>query len=134
MSDHYQSSGNSSHIGYVPEVRTSYHEPIFVGGQIVDSEWRQIKVEREYGLVGIPDGYFDAKLRENDLWGFTQAQAIRWWFMARADGERAMGSMCLETRLVKVKLLETYEKKSIGFSDSVDWRGKPIEIPEEAKP
>ena len=70
MSDHYQSSGNSSHIGYVPEVRTSYHEPIFVGGQIVDSEWRQIKIERDHGLVGIPDGYFDAKLRENDLWGF----------------------------------------------------------------
>ena len=125
------SSGESRMVGYRPEVRTSYRDPTLVSGQIVDGVWREIKYHSRDDLSGIPAGYFDKKLKEHGLLGRPQAEAIRWWFLAQAEAERATGALCLETRLKSYELVLTHkviEKESLP---ATDFQGKVIEKPKE---
>jgi len=95
-------------------------------GQIVDAVWRPIEYTRNQTLIGIPQGYFDAKLTEHGLLGHAQAEAIRWWFIASADAEKSTGSMCLETRLQKYKLTITHKVEELDVHSALDCLGRPL--------
>ena len=119
-------NGESTIIGYRPEVRSSYSRPVMASGQIVDAVWRPIEYTRNQTLIGIPQGYFDAKLTEHGLLGLAQAEAIRWWFIASAEAEGPTGSMCLETRLQKYKLTITHKVEELDVRSALDCRGRPL--------
>jgi len=120
------SSGTASLIGFRPEVRTSYSKPSMVAGQIVDGEWRPIEYQNRVSSEGVPDGYFDKKLSENGLMGRTQAETIRWWFLSIAESERALGALCLETRLQEYKLTTTYKVEPLDAKFGLDSRGRAL--------
>lgn len=120
------SNGTSTMKGYRPEVRTSYHTPSLVAGQIVDSEWRPIDFKSGDGVLGIPQGYFDKKLSEHHLLGYAAAEAIRWWFLAIAKAERATGSLCLETRLQQYDVVLTHSVKPSDVTGAIDSRGRAL--------
>ena len=125
MTDKYTSNGSTTCYGYVPEVRTSYHIPTTVGGQIVDNIWRRIAHVDGQGF-GVPNGYFDKRLAERNLLGHAQAETIRWWFIAQAEAERLLGGSCLQTRLVEVRLHESYTLKTSKVTQAIDYRGNEI--------
>ena len=120
------SSGENRAVGYRPEIRTSYHSPSLVAGHIVDSEWRPIKFENRNDIFGVPSGYFDKQLAEHGLLSYAQAETIRWWFMAQAESERAVGALCLETRLQAYDLVTTYKVTPKNITGAIDCRGKPL--------
>lgn len=130
MSDNQTvSSGSSRLVGYRPEVRTSYHTPTTVLGQIVDGQWREIKFHTRNDLSGIPTGYFDKELGLHGLLGRAQAEAIRWWFLAQAEAESVTGALCLETRLKSYELVLTHKVIEKEALPATDFRGKVIEEP-----
>lgn len=120
------SNGSTRMKGYRPEVRTSYHAPSMHCGQIVDSQWRPIEYVNRFDQTGIPAGYFDKKLNEHGLLSFSVAQAIRWWFISGADAERAIGSICLETRLQSYDLVIEYKVTVAEAVGALNCRGKEI--------
>ena len=119
------SSGSRTMIGYTVEVRTSYHMPTIHNGVAVDREWRQLQFQR--GKDGVPAGYFDAHLNERDLFGFTQANALRWLWLAHANAESVTGSTCIETRLVEHRLIETHNTERLEPQEALDARGHHID-------
>lgn len=121
------SSGTTTVTGYSVEIRTSYREPSLVYGIIVDATWRRLPHEIRKDGVGVPVGYFDQKLSEHGLLGYSAAQAMRWWFMSAADAERPIGSICLETRLRKHQLVLKHEVSEMEVVEALDCRGRPIE-------
>jgi hypothetical protein len=121
------SNGQSRSKGYRPEVRTSYHRPGLHCGQIVDSEWRPIEYATRQDQSGVPNGYFDKKLAEHGLLSFASAQAIRWWFVANAEAERAAGALSLETRLQKYELVIDHKVTPGDAISALDCRGQEIE-------
>lgn len=120
------SNGTVTMRGYRPEVRTSYHTPSVVSGQIVDCEWRPIEYERGKAPVGVPQGYSDQKLSDHGLLGHAQAEAMRWWFIAAAEAERATGSLCMETRLQEYKLTITHTTVAVGAKSAINCRGDAL--------
>jgi hypothetical protein len=120
------SSGETRMTGYRPEVRTSYHTPSLVAGQIVDSEWRPISYKTGEGILGIPHGYFDKQLSEQGLLGYAAAEAIRWWFMAAAEAERPLGALYLETRLQSYSVVLTHKVTPKEVVGALDCRGKAL--------
>lgn len=119
--------GSTSMTGYKVEIRTSYPEPQRIGELIVDGKWRTIPFKVLNDASGVPVGYFDELLAENNLMGYTQAQAFRWRVMADAEAQRVMGSLCLQTRLKQYRLLiqrEITEKEAL---EPLDSRGKTLE-------
>jgi len=124
------SNGLSRSTGYRPEVRTSYFQPGLHCGQIVDSEWRPIQYETRKDQIGVPNGYFDQKLSEHGLLSFASAQAIRWWFVANAEAERATGALCLETRLQKYELVIEHKVTAGEAIHALDCRGREVAKPE----
>lgn len=127
MSDNKTSNGSIRMTGYKVEIRTSYPEPQRIGELIVDGKWRTIPFKVLNDASGVPVGYFDELLAENNLMGYTQAQAIRWRVMADAEAQRVMGSLYLETRLKQYRLLiqrEITEKEAL---EPLDSRGKTLE-------
>jgi hypothetical protein len=98
---------------------------------IVDATWRTLSHEIRKDGVGVPVGYFDQKLSEHGLLGYSAAQALRWWFLAAAEAERPMGSLCLETRLRQHRLELTHEVSELDVIEALDCRGQPIAPPKD---
>lgn len=125
------SNGTTTALGYTVEVRTSYREPSLVCGVIVYATWRTLPHETRKDGFGVPVGYFDKELSEHGLLGYHAAQTLRWWFMSTADAERSLGSLCLETRLRKHRLVLKHEVSELDVVEAMDCRGRPIALPGE---
>lgn len=125
------SKGTTTATGYSVEIRTSYRQPCLVHGVIVDATWRTLSHEIRKDGVGVPLGYFDQKLSEHGLLGYSAAQALRWWFLAAAEAERPIGSLCLETRLRQHRLELTHEVSELDVIEALDCRGQPIAPPKD---
>lgn len=128
MSDNKTSNGSISMTGYKVEIRTSYPDPQRIGELIIDGNWRTVPFKMlNESTGGIPTGYFDELLAENNLMGYTQAQAFRWRVMADAEAQRVMGSLCLQTRLKQYRLLTQREITEKEALEPLDSRGKTLE-------
>lgn len=101
-------SGNGSEILYVVEARMNYPEPKEYNGMILDREWRQVQFPK--APLGVPNSAFDPHARQIGLLGYDTAMALAHWFMAAP----LLGSLCVETRLVKVKYSFTFDTEEIG--------------------
>ena len=125
------SKGTTTVTGYSVEIRTSSSQPCLVHGVIVDATWRILSHEIGKDGFGVPVGYFNQKLSEHGLLGYTAAQALRWWFLAAAEAERARGAQCLETRLRQHRLELTHEVSELDVIEALDFRGRPIAAPKD---
>jgi hypothetical protein len=120
------SNGTMTAKGYRPEVRTSYHKPSMISGQIVDAEWRPMQTTSRPDSLGVPTGYFDRKLVEHGLLSLPQAEALRWWFICNAEAERPTGALCLETRLQEYMLTISHKVEAGQTVNALDCRGHPL--------
>lgn len=102
-------NGSGTETAYTVEARMEYHSPKQINGQLFDNRWRRVSftaLPAHLAHMGVPGagGMMAAKL---DLYSYTQAQALRWWFHANADA--TFDGICLETRLVKHSVKYSYE-------------------------
>lgn len=108
-------SGSGSCYGYIVEARYTYPNPKEFLGKIWDNQWRQIPIVK--GKVGVPSS--ENQWDQAGLLGYvpyTSAQALRWWFLSelnRSEGS-TLGTLCFETRIVKVKVEYTHSCEKVG--------------------
>lgn len=109
-------SGNGTTHAYSVEARYMYTTPKKFGDVLLDQRWRRLSFVPSH--IGVPDGpYHSYGMRACGLLGYSAAQALRWWFHACADADVGVGSMCLETRIIKHRV--EYSHKEIAESAHV---------------
>lgn len=115
-------SGSGTEYGYLVEVRWMCNgESTVVDGIPLGPKWKVIQPEPE---LSIPRGMELSRMRREWLYGYASAQAIRWWFIARAKAERHGMDACLETRLVRYRREYSYravaedEEQALTFRDT----------------
>ena len=98
------SSRNGTIYAYRVEARYNFDTPQIIAGQLLDNRWRLISFAEAPAGLGVPRGRSleAAELHGTDCYGYTAAQALRWWFHAEADKD--FNGMCLESRLVKYEI------------------------------
>lgn len=106
------SSKSGTTNGYSIEARYNFNSPHVINGHTLDKEWRTIAFDTAPSGFGIPSPPFEFAIVALGLYGYSQAQALRWWFHANADA--TFHGICLETRIVKhtVKYSIEAERKS----------------------
>lgn len=105
------SSGTASEVCFVVEARDISQTPCVVADQIFDNRWKRVHFER--GAVGVPPcNPFQLYTNRNGYLSYPAAQALRWWLHANA--EATMHGMCLETRLVEVRIESSYKAVAIA--------------------
>lgn len=114
-------SGHSSEIGYKIEVRSSYSEPSVLKDFIIDTVWRVLPIIHGPNPWGanIPVREMDLNMLQHGLVSRVVAEAHRWAFLARLEAQHITGSLCIETRLVKVEVKTHYSTEERGVSDIV---------------
>ena len=118
-------SGSSTEVLYKIEVRTSYHTPKVLGeGKdkfVIDHCWRALPIVEALMPWGIN---IPVRRRwhgsvEFGLVPYVAAEAHRWGFLAHLDAADWGGSLCIETRLVAVRLKCTHDTEEVGVSESL---------------
>jgi hypothetical protein len=116
MTEH--GSGCSENVGYKLEVRTSYPNPTRIGDFIIDGVWRVVPISG--GVVpswpNIPVSARDSEILGHGLVSRYVAEAHRWALLALMEANRSLGSLCIETRLVRIKYATTYSLREEGVS------------------
>ena len=108
-------NGSGTTYGYTVEARYNYPNPIKVGEYILDNRWREIDFHESQN--GVPKyGKYDTQLQRHGLLGYEAAQALRWWLHAHAEAEHGM-ILCLESRIVTIKITYSHELEAVSFSD-----------------
>lgn len=81
------------------EARLMYAEnpPFPVLGQIIDSQWRRVLIDKS--PFGVPDGLWSNEPRDRGYLSYAAAMAIGWWFLAEAHMRG------VEFRLVEYKVV-----------------------------
>jgi hypothetical protein len=132
-----QLGGSGTDSGWSVEARYAYYEPKVINGMMLDDRWRTVHFN-DTSPIGVPRGprYHSPWLAHCGLYSYQSAQALRWWFIAQAEAE-LLGSLCLETRLVKHKITYSYHHTAetahevIGGDDRSNTR--PVEPKQPAK-
>jgi hypothetical protein len=132
---HGNGAGNIHY--YKVEVRTTYHEPAVIGGFVVDHIWRNLPVieSSQPWAANIQVNRANREALNNcGLMTRTVAEAHRWAFLADLEAHRPLGSLCIETRLVKVNYSFSYRTEEKGVTeptsnaewgqDSTVWRSR----------
>lgn len=126
------SNASGTQQGYMVEARLAYPEPKMVAGHLLDLRWKKLTFDPAKGGVPIGRGWPEYC----GLMNYQAAQALRWWFIAEAERDYMSG--CLETRLVKHRLVYSWSIEAIGASDLVSDRSNimPTDaaIAKEARP
>ena len=92
-------SQHSSFYGWKVEARINANQPVDLGGEIFDSKWRFVRFTKA-AHFGVPNpSLYAHALDQCDLFGYEQAQALRWWFHANFPFTSG-----LETRLASYKV------------------------------
>lgn len=106
------SSHNGTETAWSVEGRCIGSEPGRFGGQLFDNRWRRVEFQRGDGF-GVPDGpSFYVASRALRLYGYSAAQALRWWLHATADVD-ILGAFGLETRLVRHTIRCSYSEEEV---------------------
>lgn len=117
------SSQSGTGFGYQVQARYMFHEPKEFGGIVLDNRWRTLYFQRS--PIGVPTaGEFEWYLRPCQCMSYQAAQALRWWFVAAAEARDIAGSLCLETRLLKVKIKYSTESEVLEAIEEVDRHGR----------
>lgn len=110
------SNGNSDEYAYTVEARYNYHEPTLIGDQLFDMRWRRVTFKES--VIGVPAAEpFRRLVHEHRMLGYSAAQALRWWMHATADA--GMNGLCLETRLVRHKITQSFTIEAVDARDPV---------------
>ena len=123
-------SGSGTVFGYKVEARMNYHDPAVICGNNLDNRWRPIRVYDGPGVTHRVNHH----LAQVGLFEYETAEALRWQFISAARAEE-LGSLCLETRLVKCKVEYSYSATPIAYVAPMDGRGGvPKDMQPEAAP
>ena len=116
-------SGSSTEHFFKIEVRTSYYNPTVLGAGdksfVIDNVWREWPVTRGATPWGqnVPIRAWDGAAAEHGMLSRVAAEAHRWSLLAWLEANQVTGSLCVETRLVKVEFKRTYTTKELGVSE-----------------
>ena len=106
---------------YVIEARTSYHEPENINGFILTNEWRRLPVYRS--PIGVKECVFHP-IKETGLLNYEAAIALAMEFIA-SPNQMTRGhfcQLCLEARLVKVRLTYDWKTEEVGVGEPITMR------------
>ncbi len=125
MSAEVHGEGSGHNHGYKVEVRTSYHDPTLIplaDGKVfvIDLVWREWPIREgvtPFG-VNIPIKSWDRSNLDRGLVSYVVAEAHRWALLAHLEASTLAGSLCVQTRLVKVKLHYTYKLEEVGVTSA----------------
>lgn len=116
-------SGSGTIAYYKVEVRTSYYQPTVLGeGKnrfVIDNCWREWSIRPGSTIYGtnVPYGrQFNHGADDLGLFSYVVAEAHRLALLAHLEAAEIMGSLCIETRLVKVEYKYSFEAKEIGVT------------------
>ena len=115
----FHGSGTSHKEGYKIEIRSSYFTPILLGDFVIDTVWRTIPVKEgttPHG-INIPVKDYDRKMLDIGLLSYTAVEAHRWAILSMLDATKLGGTLCIETRLVKVRYNYSYTTEELGVSE-----------------
>lgn len=115
-----RNGASGSTCGYSVEARYNYARSIEFGEQIFDTRWQEVHFVASE--IGIPARRC-TELAPLGLYERTQAEALRWWFLAALEASRAGGSICWETRLVKHHVEYTRQATPTDYINAMDSRG-----------
>lgn len=124
-------SHSGTEVGFTVEARYNFHTPIKIGEQIFDKEWRRFRTQ-ESSEFGVPFPRGRQRLARHNLYGYAQAQAIRWWLHAAVDAE-GMASLCLETRIVKHKITFSEKLEAVSAHEFVGGDDRSNILPDWGK-
>ena len=116
------SNGSGTTQLYRVEARSTYTEPQKICGQILTKDWKQIFFAQS--SVGVLNQtWVPIKDEYHHLLSYHAAMALAMWFMAMPEEKdptimfcRAP-SLCVETRIVKVKLTWSYNCEDTGVGE-----------------
>lgn len=117
-------SGTGSSIGYKLEARTSYHSPLRLGDFVIDNVWREVPLREGVTPWGmnVPVKAWDRDmLTDCGLVSFYVAEAHRWSLLAFIESHLVAGSLCVQTRLVKIEYSFSYSTKELGVTPAQLW-------------
>jgi hypothetical protein len=123
-------SGRGTDHGYGFEVRVNLHEPVRIGELLLDNRWKRIYTEARFDGFGVPAPKYRCTAQQiANLLTRTEAEAHRWYFVAMAEAQDGyQGSLGLETRIVKYKVVYSFEVTPVEYLDAFDGRG---DLPED---
>lgn len=115
-------SGSGGSVLYAVEARTTNGEPATIAGNALTGEWRHVFFAT--GPIGVPNLWHHA-VSDKYLPGlhtFEAAIALAHWFLAmpkERDGIFPMHPLCVEARLVKVKLTYSHSTEEVGIGEPI---------------
>ena len=117
--EHNHESGKGYKDGYRVEVRTSYWSPSVIDGRVIDGVWRTVPIAAGATPWGnnVPVRPWDRDMLDRGLLPMEAAEAHRWTLLAMLDASQIAGSLCIETRLVKVRYHYEYRTEEVGVGD-----------------
>jgi hypothetical protein len=107
-----------THHRFIVEARHNYRDPLPVGDQIFDREWRVVNFNLSDN-VGIPVNTvpgFEGTL------SYAAAPALRWWWLAQLEAT-TRACFCMETRLVQIDCVATHKQTAVGYIDPLTASG-----------
>jgi len=115
-------SGSGEHIAYAVEARSTYTEPQTHCGMLLDNRWR--RVEFMEGSPGVQINNYDPVSDHLRLMNYSAACALAAWFLAgyswRDMSRHSSHGLCVEVRLVKVKVKYTYSSEEVGVGEPLN--------------
>jgi hypothetical protein len=110
---------------YIVEARTSYISPEVHCGMILDGQWRRVYFPES--PIGIKTLTYSRIADELQLLNYEAALARATWFMSEpSSGELPFHALCVQTRIVKVKLTYSYSTEEVGVGEMLSaaemWR------------
>lgn len=120
-----ESTTNGHDYGYTIQARHNAHGIFTCGGQQFDNRWAEVNFKP------VPEGYGVPGYRERSMTGavglysYEAAQALRWWLHAEAANGRKsdiyalFAGGCLETRIVKHKMIYSYTVEAVSHHEHV---------------
>lgn len=116
------SASGTTH-GYKVQARAALHDPVLIGGRMFDARWRTVENYSRNDGRGIPMSSSDREIRRAGLLTLTEAQALRWYFIAAAEAQDWVNALGLETRLVEYKVEYKWSATPVAYLGAADRRG-----------
>lgn len=106
------SRGSGTETAYAVEARIRGNHAMPIGKQIFDTRWQRVEVKNS--LIGVPSAAPYSHAPAHGLFGYSAAQALRWWFIANAEQEGRGAAICLETRIIKYIIHYTHRVEAVS--------------------
>jgi len=120
-------TGSGTGKGYKVQARVNYREPKTILGTIYDNRWKDVPVYPSPLGVGVPPpSYKNTGAQLARLMDRVEAEAFRWLFLASAEAQDHVITICVETRILEYEVKYSYEAKVIAIIDAYDSRGQDV--------